>query len=679
MKSMKKSLYIFGLIICVILCRYLFAPVFERMELVSYDLRSKIALDGQQFMGKFAPLDKKNIVIIEIDDYSRNQLSKNPQLNLGPWPWRRDVWSGVVKMIERGEPKAILFDLIFADNATVNSYQDTKLSWVLRSYDNVFVGTALNHPKYLVDQYKTKDLIDDSDFLPTDKSLDVFVESKKVDDNITYYSHSPISDIYTEYTPTAVLNRVDSKDNVLRQHQPLFKLIKGDKTYYIPSLAFAGFLKAMGDDGQIILQKDKIVYKNRVIPINEKGATNISWHGKKHNYEFIPISKLLIDYKNDPNFDSSCFKDKIVLIGRTETGSDVHHTSVSPSYLGTETVATALDNMLNDTNPENIYARKFVQPIPTYVEFIITMLFCLLIVIVGLTSVIPFMGLLNGILILVLYIIGCVIVFVAPSLRFWIPVVVPIYYILSTATIFYAFRLHKETSQKTEIMNVFGKFVSPTVLSTLLASADNLVLKSSKKRITVMFCDVKDFTTLSEKSDPQQLVENINELFNEIVKIVFENNGTVDKFVGDCVMAYWGDPMASDDDAYMAVKTALEIKKRINEIKLSNIKEGKIVFDVKIGINTGDALLGLVGSERLMSYTAMGDAVNVAARLESSCSKLKRDVLIAKSTFEEVKDKVVTLNVGTISVKGKDEQIEVYEPISFVPDVVQDTPVKNDD
>jgi len=679
MKNMRKSLYILGLVLLVIICRYIFAPVFEQMELASYDVRAKMALDGQQFMGKFAPLDKKNIVIVEIDDYSRNQLSKNPQLNLGPWPWRRDVWSGVVKMIERGEPKAILFDLIFADNATVNSYQDTKLSWVLRNYDNVFVGTSLNHPKYLVDQFKTKDLIEDSDFMPTDKSLDVIVESKKVDDNITYYSHSPINDIYTEYTPTAVLNRVDSKDNVLRQQQPLFKLIKGDKTYYIPSLAFAGFLKAMGDDGQIILKKDKIIYKNRVIPIDEKGATNISWHGKKHNYEFIPISKLLIDFKNDPNFDSSCFKDKIVLIGRTETGSDVHNTSVSPSFLGTETVATALDNMLNDTDPANMYARKFVQPISAITEYFILAIFCALILVTGLISKNPFVGLLNAVLILLLYIIGCAVVFIAPSLRYWVPMIVPLYYIIATAAIFYAFRLQKESSQKTEIMNVFGKFVSPTVLSTLLANADNLVLKSSKKRITVMFCDVKDFTTLSEKSDPQQLVENINELFNEIVNIVFKNNGTVDKFVGDCVMAYWGDPIASDDDPYMAVKTALEIKKRINEMKISNIQEGKIVFDVKIGINTGDALLGLVGSERLMSYTAMGDAINTAARLESSCSKLKRDVLIAKSTYEEVKDKVVTLSVGTISVKGKDEQIEIYEPISLVQEVVQDNAEENDD
>ena len=180
-----------------------------------------------------------------------------------------------------------------------------------------------------------------------------------------------------------------------------------------------------------------------------------------------------------------------------------------------------------------------------------------------------------------------------------------------------------------------------------------------------MFCDVKDFTTLSEKCNPEQLGANLNELFNEIVNVIFENNGTVDKFIGDCIMAYWGDPIATDDDSYMAVKTALEIKKKVDELRIKNIKEKKIVFDVKIGINTGDALLGLAGSDKIMSYTAMGDAVNVAARLESSCSKLKRDILISKSTYDGAKDRIIVLDVGSIEVKGKDEQIKVYEPIGF--------------
>lgn len=131
-------------------------------------------------------------------------------------------------------------------------------------------------------------------------------------------------------------------------------------------------------------------------------------------------------------------------------------------------------------------------------------------------------------------------------------------------------------------------------------------------------------------------------------------------------MAYWGDFSDSEDDEFMAVKTALEIKKRINELKIENAKEGKIIFDVKIGINTGEAILGLAGTDKIMSYTAMGDAVNVASRLESSCTLLDKDILISKSTYEATKDKIVVLGQWTISIKGKEEQIEVYEPIGLV-------------
>jgi adenylate cyclase len=148
--------------------------------------------------------------------------------------------------------------------------------------------------------------------------------------------------------------------------------------------------------------------------------------------------------------------------------------------------------------------------------------------------------------------------------------------------------------------------------------------------------------------------------------VIFDNNGTVDKFIGDCVMAYWGDPIASDDDAFMAVKTALEVKEKVNELRIQNEQAGKLAFDVKIGINTGDALLGLSGSEKIMSYTAMGDAINVAARLEASCSKLNKDILIAESTYHQVTGKINAQAVEKIALKGKTEKVFVYEPIGLI-------------
>lgn len=668
---MKKSLFISGIVLLIVVIQLLFTPVFEPLELVSYDLRAQLKPYLEIFCSrhsneniKYHPKNlDKNIVVVAIDDYSDNEIAKNPQLNLSSWPWRRDVWADVVNFIEEGKPKAILFDLIFNGlNSTFSN--DAKLASTFKKYDNIVIATSLNHPKRLVDKFGNSEVINNY-FVPTGKPLDVEIDDQNLDDKITYYSHAPVYNCYTKFNTMAVVNKVDSPDAVIRTSQPIFKLVKSDKTYYMPSLAFAGFLKYMGEGDKIVIKNNKIHYKDREIPIDKDGTTYVSWRGLDHSYDFIPISDILLNQYGKTNLKPDYFKDKIVIIGRTVAGSDIHATAVGPFYPGPEVNATTLDNFINDTDLTNKHAVKFITKMSTYFEIFVIIVFCCLIAGIGLVSKNALFALLNSTLLLLFYVLVCIFLYVNPSIRIWAPVVVPLYYMMVTSGIVFAYRLQQEAAKKAEILGMFGKLVSPKVLATLLKTPGGLSLKNTKKHITVMFCDVKDFTSLSEKCDPEQLVTNLNELFNAIVNIIFENNGTVDKFVGDCIMAYWGDPIASEDDPYMAVKTALEIKKKVDELKIKNIKENKIVFDVKIGINTGDALLGLAGSDKIMSYTAMGDAVNVASRLESSCTKLKHDILISKSTHEAIKDKIVVLNVGSIEVKGKDERIEVYEPIGF--------------
>lgn len=708
---MKKNiLIILGIILFIVIFERLISltSFFNKLELMTYDIRAKIAVDSGPFGKKFKHADK-NIVIVAIDDYSRKEIAQHPVLdeNLGSFPWHRSVWGGVLDYIEQGQPKTVLFDFIF-NGLNENSLNDRKFSRVLRKYDNVVLATSLNDPKFLV--YKKQQIfldksspqkflmsfnnlfklligklppkiditgIQNSPYMPTNEPLNVKIYDKKLDDAITFYSHAPIYNIYTKYNTMGVVNIPRKSDSVIRMAQPLFKLIKNDKVYYMPSLAFAGFLKYTNLDGnKIIVKNNELLLKNRKIPIDKNGQTNMSWHGSGHNYDYISISKILLSEDNENCeqeviTDKTCvnpnyFKDKIVIIGHTEAGSDIHPSSVNPSFAGPEANATILDNFINDSLIGVKGTRHFVIQMHKSQKILLTILCCAFMVFIGLISKNALLCFLNSVGFIVLYLLLCIFIFTSPSIRVWVPVAIPVYYLIMTGALVFAYKFQQELAKKAMVMNTFGKFVSPKVLSTILKNQEDLVLKSTKKKITVMFCDIKNFTTLSEKCNPEQLVDNLNELFNELVNVVFDNNGTVDKFIGDCIMAYWGDPVASADDAYMAVKTALEIKKKINELKIKNAKENKIIFDVKIGINTGDALLGLSGSNKIMSYTAMGDAVNVASRLESNCSKLERDVLISKSTYEEVKDKIVVLEAGKISVKGRDEQIETYEPIGLV-------------
>lgn len=664
---MKKNILIIsGIILLMVLVELVISKtfLFEHFELLTYDLRARLSTDASPFARNFNKADR-DIVIVAIDDYSKKELNENPRLDLGPWPWKRDVWTEVVDFIEQGEPKAVMFDMVF-EGLNENSWNDRKFAQDLRKYDNIVLGTYLDSPKGRKDTFADAIELEENNFLPTSKSLDVEISDKKLEDAITFYVNAPVHDIYTEYNTMGVVNKVIDADSEVRQAQPLFKLVKNDETYYMPSLSFAGFMKYMGEESKIVVKDNKILYKDRVIPIDDDGTLNINWHKYGRSYSYIPISKIFLNEGTENEIKPEFFKDKLVIIGQTAAGKNIKLDSVSYNdYVSPEATAVALDNFMNDSIPNDRKVRKFISEIPKPVQFFVTVFACLFVGVLVWVSKSAFVGCINGILSILLYILLSFWLFTNPSSRLLVPIAVPLYYLTVTSGIVFAFKFYKEMTRKTMLMDVFGKFVSPKVLANVLKNTESKGLKNTKKRISILFCDVKDFSGLSEKYEPEKLIENLNELFKEIVNIIFENNGTVDKFIGDCIMAYWSESSAQESDEFLAVKTALEIKKRVNELRVENAKEGKIIFDVKIGINTGEALLGLAGTDKIMSYTAMGDAVNVASRLESSCSTYKRDILISKSTYDKTKDKIVVLGVGKISIKGKEELIDVYEPIGL--------------
>lgn len=664
---MKKNIFIiFSIIIFTVIFGHILSNsyFFKHLELLSYDLRSKFNTDSS-FLGKNLKHADKDIVIVAIDNESLKELTDNPK------SWEKDVWKHTVDFIEKGHPKALMFNMVF-EKLEDPPFYNKSFAQTIKPYPSVILGTYLDNPLGKDNNFTKKIELNENDNIPTYSPLNVTIDDKELDKAITYTENAPINDFYIKYNTVGVLNTVLDDDSVVRKNQPIFKLVKNGKTYYMPSLAFAGFLKYMGEGGKIEIKKHKIIYKDRVIPIDKNGIVNISWHNIGRSYSYIPISKILLNKGTKDEIKPEFFKDKLVIIGKTLTGKDIDLSSIiDSSYVMPESNAVALDNFINDSNPNDKTSRKFIHEIPKPIQYSIIIFACIIVALVGLLPKTAFIGFLNGFLSIIIYISFSFWLFINPASRIWVPMVEPLYYLTITAGVVFAFRFYGEMTKKASIMNVFGKFVSPKVLATVLKDPNKLILKNSKNRITILFCDIKNFTSLSEKYDPETLITNLNELFKEIVNIIFENRGTVDKFIGDCVMAYWGDISDSNDHELMAVKTALEIKKRINELKITNEREGKIIFDVKMGINTGEAILGITGTEKIMSYTAMGDAVNVASRLETACSQYNKDILISQSTYDAVKQQLSVFEVGKISIKGKEEQIEVYEPIEFIENKIE--------
>jgi adenylate cyclase len=205
--------------------------------------------------------------------------------------------------------------------------------------------------------------------------------------------------------------------------------------------------------------------------------------------------------------------------------------------------------------------------------------------------------------------------------------------------------------------------VAREVVDEILKNPESLVLSGQRRDVTVLFCDIRGFTPLSERLDPESVVLLLNDFYNLMIETTFKHDGTLDKFLGDGVMCIFGAPIARPDHAIQAVRTALDMQAGIAELGARFTREGRPPIAVGIGVSAGEVVAGTVGSEDRMEYTAIGDSVNLAARLESIAKP--GQVLISERTFEMVGDRVQAKAMGVVKVKGKEEEVGVYEVLGL--------------
>ncbi|MDZ4181576.1 MAG: adenylate/guanylate cyclase domain-containing protein, partial [Candidatus Cloacimonadaceae bacterium] len=217
--------------------------------------------------------------------------------------------------------------------------------------------------------------------------------------------------------------------------------------------------------------------------------------------------------------------------------------------------------------------------------------------------------------------------------------------------------------EKRFIRNAFQQYLAPELVTELLRSPQNLQYGGSLQEITVLFSDIRSFTTYSEKHSPQETVQILKEYLTAMVDIIVRNKGILDKFVGDEVMALFGTPVPLPNHALSACKVALQMRERLSEMQQSWIAEGRESFDIGIGINTGHAVVGNLGSEQIFDYTAIGDTINLGARLEAINKEYDtaKHIIISEFTLEHVKDLVEVNYLDEVKVKGKDIAVKIYE------------------
>jgi adenylate cyclase len=219
----------------------------------------------------------------------------------------------------------------------------------------------------------------------------------------------------------------------------------------------------------------------------------------------------------------------------------------------------------------------------------------------------------------------------------------------------------EERKEKSFIKNAFGQYLSPKVIDRLVEDPSYLSLGGERRDMTAFFSDVQGFSTISESLTPDELVQLLNEYLTEMCNIISEHEGTIDKFEGDAIIAFWGAPLQQEDHAERACLACVDMQKRLDELRVQWAQDGRPQLLVRIGVNTGPMVVGNMGSQSRMDYTIMGDSVNLAARLEGANKFYKNFTMISQFTYEQAKDAIDVRELDTIRVVGKNEPITVYE------------------
>ncbi|MFK8139306.1 MAG: CHASE2 domain-containing protein [Bdellovibrionales bacterium] len=437
-------------------------------------------------------------------------------------------------------------------------------------------------------------------------------------------------------------------------------LVNVDRNPYAPSLKGISSIQFTDSEGAITTK----------IPADVEGHLPINYAGKSFMFPYISVYELfngketaIIQKRNlagevkEIEVDKAeWIKDKIFLVGATATGIyDLRVTPFQENFPGPETHVNVIDNLLR---------QDFIKNHPDETNY---MLASILIVGIIFSFLIGQLGALFGLILTVASLTGTIFAdfhFLFLS-GFSVSIIFPVVLFISLYIALTFFKYLTEERKKKELKGTFQKYVSPAIVDEVLKDPENVQLGGKKERMTVLFSDIRGFTTISEQLDPQALSDLLNIYLTPMTDLVFSNKGTLDKYMGDAVMAFFGAPISYPEHAKMGVKCALEMLEKLEILRKEFKEKGLPDMDIGIGLNTGDMSVGNMGSETVRSYTVMGDAVNLGARLEGINKQYGTRIIISEFTYQDCKDDFICREIDWVKVKGKLEPVRIFEVVGF--------------
>ena len=640
---------------------YVQLPFIKLLEYMSYDARVRLTASGDE---------DPRVVIVDIDERSL--------VEQGRWPWRRDkIGIMIEKLINDYHVEVVAFDMVFAEkehNFAIDQLReiatrDGDLSLVDRiaeyeprlDRDEMFAKSITSTGKVVLGYYfhHNEDEVSRVGALPepvypaeTQVSNTTYaIQATGYAGNLDVLQHGALSAGFFS-------NPVVDEDGIYRR-VPL--LVDFNQNMY-PSLALASVQAYMGIPAEPVLAPgttaksdypalEALDLAGVAVPVDANATALVPYQGPEGTFAYIPATDVINGTVEEPERLAGT----IVLIGTTAAGLvDLRPTPVQNVYPGVEVHANLIVGMMDGIIKQQPAYTVAVELLMVGVAGVLLSLL--------LPSVRPFWG--------ALLTLGTIVTVTWINLYAWdelhhvLPFAPPVAVIVTLYILNTMYGFFFEARSRSQLGKLFGQYIPPELVDEMSRDPSSYSLEGEKRELTVLFSDVRNFTTISESMEPKELTRMMNAFLTPLTRAVHERKGTIDKYMGDALMAFWGAPLPDENHASNAVESALEMIHRIDELQDTFRAEGWAEIRVGIGINTGEMSVGNMGSEFRVAYTVMGDAVNLGSRVEGLTKRYGVSIIVTEYTVDAAPE-YAYVELDLVRVKGKQLPVGIFTPIKL--------------
>ncbi|MDX2127470.1 MAG: adenylate/guanylate cyclase domain-containing protein [Chloroherpetonaceae bacterium] len=591
-----------------------------------------------------------NIVMIAIDQNSLDYFEQ--ELKFG-FPWPRQFHGLVVDYLAKAGAKTISFDIIFS-SPDVNRLEidgaesDGAFASAVQNAGNVMLGVQLMP-------------IEEGDAAGGRIHSNFFATGEFPRLKIPSYQRAtaPLDTFQSVASRLGVFNFKADDDGICRRTPLLYRW----GPYIIPHFSLSTLSIGKNISLKVANANTDLQSMCQYLPVDDKGEFMIYWYGKggpNGVFKYYPFAGVLqsavqMASGETPAIDMSVFKDKYVIVGASAAGlSDFKPTPFTnlEEYPGMEIHATILSNLRNE---------HYIRESPKHWNYLIALALSIIVAVLfftikRVTISIPLISLSVSIYVAIAF-------WQFYESRLWLPVAFPFISALFTLILSAVASYATEGQQKQELRKAFNRYLNPQVIDQIIQNPDKLELGGTEIEATVFFSDIAGFTSIAEKLPPKELILFLNEYLTVGSEIILARDAMIDKYIGDAIMAIFGAPIPKPGHASNACLTSLEIQRRMADYYSKKSTEMPH-FETRIGLNTGRLVLGNVGSSNRLDFTAIGDTVNLASRLEGANKQYGTNILISESTYNQAKEAVEVRELDLLRVKGKEIPIRLFEVVT---------------